>query len=175
MFISIVALCGSISYSYLGCDSNNFHLVNGTLESCDMNCNCDSISYTPICDIQTNVTFFSPCHAGCKSFDAKQHQYTDCSCSTRDKPLSLRLNATDLSNKFNDISSSDKIWLLNASLATSNNNIRMDNDIQISPIFAPGACENNCNTDFMIFSFVSLFVSLLTSTGKIGQILIEFR
>lgn len=173
MFISVVAMCGSISYSYLGCDSNNFHLINGTLQSCDMKCDCDTISYTPICDIQTNVTFYSPCHAGCKSFDAKQQLYTDCSCP-RDKTISIRSNATDKYDQFNEMSS-DKIWLLNASLDNSGYNNRMDKDVQISPMFAPGACENNCNTDFMIFSFVSLFVSLLTSTGRIGQILIDFR
>lgn len=136
-----------------------------------MNCKCDSITYTPICDIQTNITHFSPCHAGCKSFDAKQNIYNDCSC-TRDKAVLMKSMALDKYSQFNE-TYTDKIRLVNHSLDINNNFI--ERDIHIDGIYTPGACENNCDHDFIIFSFIGLFVSLLTSTGRIGTILVEFR
>lgn len=168
IFISTIALCATLFYSFLGCDSNNFHLINGTLQASDLSCHCDDISFTPICNIQTNETYFSPCHAGCKAFDAKQNQYTDCWCA-RDKAMSMGSSvATDKNSHL------DKIWPLNGSSLAANYD-RRDKDVHISPIYAPGACENDCDHDFMVFSFVGLFVSLLTSTGKIGSILVDLR
>lgn len=77
--------------------------------------------------------------------------------------------ATDKNSQF------DKIWPLNSSLVSNVNYDRRDNGVHLSPLYAPGACENDCHHDFMVFSFVGLFVSLLTSTGRIGSILVDLR
>ena len=33
---------------------------------CNMDCRCQSQAFQPICDLNTNITYFSPCHGGCK-------------------------------------------------------------------------------------------------------------
>ena len=32
---------------------------------CSEGCGCDSTTYSPVCDVSTGLTHFSPCHAGC--------------------------------------------------------------------------------------------------------------
>ena len=48
-------------------------------QGCQPACGCDTLSYNPICDTSTGVTFFSPCAAGCLSL-VKTGDYTNCSC-----------------------------------------------------------------------------------------------
>lgn len=77
-----IVISGRISYAFIGCEKSNPLSSNGTFRSCNTDCYCDSISYAPVCNRVTNETYFSPCHAGCKEFDAKENLYTNCSCST---------------------------------------------------------------------------------------------
>lgn len=37
------------------------------LSACNQNCHCQINTFNPICDIENNITYFSPCHAGCLS------------------------------------------------------------------------------------------------------------
>lgn len=77
----LVLLFATLSYTQMGCENTNAMEVNGTIYACNANCACDGISFTPVCDHSTTTTYFSPCHAGCKTFDDKQNVYTDCVCS----------------------------------------------------------------------------------------------
>ena len=38
--------------------------VNGTLMTCNKDCVCDNVPYSPVCDSQ-GVSYYSPCHAAC--------------------------------------------------------------------------------------------------------------
>jgi len=55
-------------------------------DSCNAQCRCDTSSFTPICDTQTDTQYFSPCHAGCmnsKLDDLGQTQLYNCTCIQR--------------------------------------------------------------------------------------------
>lgn len=80
IIVASILLLATISYSGMGCENSNPMEVNGTIFACNSNCACDGISFTPVCDHLTTTTYFSPCHAGCKSFDEKLKIYTDCVC-----------------------------------------------------------------------------------------------
>ena len=48
-------------------DEDNFSLAS----TCNANCHCSKSVYSPLCAADRRTTYFSPCHAGCKSYDAK--------------------------------------------------------------------------------------------------------
>ncbi|KAJ6218645.1 hypothetical protein RDWZM_009802 [Blomia tropicalis] len=56
--------------------NNSFSLQS----SCNSHCECTTRIFTPICDTKTETTYFSPCHAGCNSFDAINGTFSNCSC-----------------------------------------------------------------------------------------------
>lgn len=78
--VGFSAVLITMSYTQLGCENSNSMEVNGSIFACNTDCECDGISYTPVCDRSTTTTYFSPCHAGCKSFDEKLNIYTECDC-----------------------------------------------------------------------------------------------
>lgn len=176
VFIGILTVFGQIAYSQIGCDTNNINLVNGTLDSCNDNCYCDDVSYTPICNIQTNETFFSPCHAGCKSFDPKKNLYTDCSCSS-DRKANF-----ELPQFFTNLPENDELKRV-GNILSSNMQAEVMPKIQefgeklftVSSTYKPGPCENDCLRDLIVFSIFGLCVSFIASTGKIGNILVDLR
>lgn len=78
--IALMSASSQMVYTQIGCNGDASLVANnGTMFSCNTNCNCDGIPYSPVCDQGT--TYFSPCHAGCKTFDKAANVYTDCSCS----------------------------------------------------------------------------------------------
>lgn len=79
--VGSVLLCAAMSYTQLGCENTNSMEVNGLIYACNSNCVCNDISYTPVCDRATVTTYFSPCHAGCKTYDENLNIYTHCVCS----------------------------------------------------------------------------------------------
>lgn len=47
---------------------------------CNVDCNCGIVAYNPVCAIKGDGTYFSPCHAGCESYDEVTKTFYDCSC-----------------------------------------------------------------------------------------------
>ncbi|KAJ6218550.1 hypothetical protein RDWZM_009707 [Blomia tropicalis] len=84
-FVSVFTMGSGI---FLGCQpiklanenelsmNNSFSLQS----SCNSHCECTTRIFTPICDTKTETTYFSPCHAGCNSFDALNGTFSNCSC-----------------------------------------------------------------------------------------------
>ena len=48
--------------------SSSSSLVNIT-SSCNAMCNCDVKYYSPVCSKEDQLTFYSPCYAGCTAED----------------------------------------------------------------------------------------------------------
>ncbi len=40
-----------------------------TAGSCNSDCHCAANIFAPVCNLASKVTYFSPCHAGCKGFE----------------------------------------------------------------------------------------------------------
>lgn len=78
VIITVTLACGSLSYTQLGskCDNSPSLIANGSIVTCNANCVCDEISYSPVCDHSTSSTNFSACHAGCKSLNTKHKTST---------------------------------------------------------------------------------------------------
>ncbi|XP_026686473.1 solute carrier organic anion transporter family member 4C1-like isoform X1 [Diaphorina citri] len=79
VFAGVVTILGIFSYTLLGCaEGDDFNAMIGRVNSssfsaqkmttCNADCNCDFSRYSPICSMDgTNMTYISPCHAGCRS------------------------------------------------------------------------------------------------------------
>ncbi|XP_052896368.1 solute carrier organic anion transporter family member 74D [Anopheles moucheti] len=76
-------IAGQISYLFLTCPDGTMPLVKGRLNlttDCNSHCHCDGIPYSPICQEDTGITFFSACHAGCDRWHMAEKYYDSCSC-----------------------------------------------------------------------------------------------
>ncbi|KAF1747836.1 hypothetical protein GCK72_024302 [Caenorhabditis remanei] len=83
---------GCSSCLLIRCESLNVFEVNvpvkelpkfGATEACSENCHCDAF-FNPVCSEESQLTFLSPCHAGCiDSPDIKfgASNWTNCGCS----------------------------------------------------------------------------------------------
>ncbi|XP_012564749.1 solute carrier organic anion transporter family member 4C1 [Hydra vulgaris] len=61
-------------------DSSNASIsLNST---CNINCHCNNHVYKPVCSINDQKTFYSPCHAGCIKALQKNGTYHNCACSS---------------------------------------------------------------------------------------------
>ncbi|CAF3481567.1 unnamed protein product [Rotaria sp. Silwood1] len=70
-FISFVAL---LSLIFIKCKSNIKYQSDS---QCSQLCNCSPYIYQPVC-FQQQITFFSPCYAGCTTVNGTE--YSNCSC-----------------------------------------------------------------------------------------------
>jgi hypothetical protein len=74
-----IYMLGQISYLFLTCPDGKMPINEGKMNlstSCNWECHCDTLSYSPVCHDQSGMTFFSPCHAGCNDFDSKNKVYS---------------------------------------------------------------------------------------------------
>uniref|UniRef100_A0A182J4Z2 Solute carrier organic anion transporter family member n=1 Tax=Anopheles atroparvus TaxID=41427 RepID=A0A182J4Z2_ANOAO len=83
VIVGVGYMAGQISYLFLTCPDGTMPLVKGRLNlttECNSRCHCDGIAYSPICQEDTGITFFSACHAGCENWHTGEKYYDNCSC-----------------------------------------------------------------------------------------------
>lgn len=228
VMLGLISMCAALSYTQLGCERSSSLLINGTVISCNSNCACDGVSYSPVCDRSTNTTYFSPCHAGCRTYDENQKLYKDCSCnigasistkrstveiltnqmfiesSTNQntlngeaKPTEKRITLEDVYDdelKPNKPPHDDNVAIdenhlydeseeyedsvetedtLNVEKIDANKRERREHLDQVP--FTPGECDGDCTFAYFTFSIISMISSLISSTGRIGNVLLNFR
>ncbi|CAF0955975.1 unnamed protein product [Adineta steineri] len=71
-FISLISL---ISLIFIKCDTNIKYEGNN---QCSQSCNCSQYIYQPVCYQQQQITYLSPCYAGCT--DVNGTEYLNCKC-----------------------------------------------------------------------------------------------
>lgn len=78
-----------LTFACLGCYKTDFHGVFNDdnswnlITECNVECNCSaSTKYNPVCSIDKSMTYYSPCHAGCTSWNMYNGTkiYENCSC-----------------------------------------------------------------------------------------------
>lgn len=64
---------GQASNLIVYCPNENISILSNQLTNlsttCNLNCACDKMPYSPICDPVSRTTYYSPCHAGCNQFN----------------------------------------------------------------------------------------------------------
>lgn len=246
VLVGIGCIAGQVSYMFLSCDNRTILTEMGTINltsTCNMNCACDTVPYSPVCHEPSGTTYFSPCHAACRDWSDNQKIYSNCHCagnsvaktsrppwigmtsipttSSQFEPTpSIQLLSTTetitttsdllfqpISNQTNPKNSQTTVY---STFNKSDQIIRdyesksetsLDDDYYIdelnateqirpkrspsengddknsilSNVMIPGACLAGCAYAFWIFTSIATFINCLGATGRIGNILLNFR
>ena len=213
-----VFVAGQIAYTLIECQGDNPLVRMGDLSNltnvCNSGCACDGVPYSPVCNIDTQSTYFSPCHAGCTSWDEKSRIYSNCTCGTfinrhwrpqsTIKPTTTQSfsTVTERILTFRPINESDgHQTTVGTSTTIREEFARMEreysegvengdenyyyDDEPVHPTdtlglhlpvnTSPGACADGCLKAFYTFTIISLLINWLAATGKIGNLLLNFR
>jgi len=170
VLIGFVGVAMFITMSFVSCPK--LQLYGGQGEEvlpCQESCGCSESSFQPTCSMDGETLFFSPCHAGCTEVDKEIVMkngrkktvkiYSECSC------------VREASKDFN-MTAAEPWW--------------KDPEIR-SPISAPstlseppsgavgGYCPFDCSRQFSIIIGLLSVMSLLGSTGRVGNQLVTLR
>lgn len=127
---------------------------------CNADCFCDTVKYSPVCYEPTMTTFFSACHAGCKTV-LQNGEYGNCSCTQ---------NQMNIENSYYQSDNQSKDQL---SVSTINEESQLMTNIL--NIVKAGACKNDCGKSYLILTIIMCIIQLLTCSGKIGNVLVNYR
>lgn len=163
-------MVGQFSYLFLSCSDDNMPTpVDGTFNltsGCNYNCQCDGLPYNPVCDVATGQTYFSACHAGCKSWDKAAQVYSNCSCSSTARSLNYNPYemATVPAYGQDIITFEEELTTMASTEAGGLDRERRSADDSFterikSMIVQPGACLKGCQQAFMIFTIISSVIN----------------
>ncbi|XP_055339492.1 solute carrier organic anion transporter family member 4A1-like [Paramacrobiotus metropolitanus] len=68
--------------------------------SCNAQCSCDEMLYDPVCSMEDNIAYLTPCHAGCREHrnGEPSSSFYDCACigisSNASKPVAVKTSCS---------------------------------------------------------------------------------
>ncbi|XP_055837514.1 solute carrier organic anion transporter family member 74D [Episyrphus balteatus] len=160
VIIGFLSIGGQVSYLFIYCGDTASLMVDGKLDlamDCNMNCSCAHVSYSPVCHVESDTTYFSPCHAGCYNWDSENKIYSNCTCLggsgiwTNNQSTTTILPPTQPTTTLSSQASS------------------------ILDVLTPGACLKGCETAFWTFAIAAMTINWFASSGRIGNILVNYR
>ncbi|XP_033231286.1 solute carrier organic anion transporter family member 74D-like [Belonocnema kinseyi] len=160
IIIGVAHLSGDLAFIFLGCDGTQIEGINynsmkvDMMFPCNADCNCEGVKYFPVCHEPTMTTFFSACHAGCSTI-LPNGGFGNCSCITE------QLSMTN----FNQSGFSTSALIEKDNYFTTN----IFNEVKT------GACKFDCLAPYLTFTIIRCLTGLLFCSGRIGNILINFR
>ncbi|XP_017464094.1 PREDICTED: solute carrier organic anion transporter family member 4C1 isoform X2 [Rhagoletis zephyria] len=211
VIVGCVYILGQTSYIFMYCGDSISLQDGGSYNfttQCNSNCSCNNVAYSPVCHEASDTTFFSACHAGCKTWDSKLKIFSNCSCvdasdytttpiytSTTPSFLSSNLNTQQQlqQQKVQVRSSHATIGATLPSITTipdfalpttlpeptkTANNIlsRAHRSVDaLTEILTPGVCLKGCSVAFYSFTIASMIVNWFGSSGRIGNLLVNYR
>ncbi|XP_016987868.1 solute carrier organic anion transporter family member 4C1 [Drosophila rhopaloa] len=188
VIVAGVSIMAQISYAFLYCPDTFSMTHVGQLNltaSCNSNCSCEGIKYTPVCHEPTDTTFFSACHAGCRGYNATSKLYEDCSCLANATPsptaaqrLMSLLQPTpepelDTTTDFSEYLGG--VPLLNDDGDFEEEVLSRSRRATPDSVLRPGICTKNCNWSFWTFSIISMLAGWVGSSGRVGNVLVNYR
>ncbi|KAM7352129.1 organic anion transporting polypeptide 33Ea [Cochliomyia hominivorax] len=233
VIVGLVYILGQVSYMFMYCkDTVSIDQVDGKLNlttTCNANCACDNVPYSPVCHEATETTYFSPCHAGCQKWNSDHKFYSNCSClysnlfstTTEQIPTTITFTTlptfattgssilskllepllttttlipstttlrpstttTTLSSTIEDISDYPSTYGESGDDSTFYNVVTEEGLIsrtrrsldEMTNVLKPGVCLKGCNIAFWTFSIASMIVNWFGSSGRIGNLLVNYR
>lgn len=160
--VGIFAVIGQIIAMFISCEDTTFQGYNPETSSmqfvneCNFNCSCESLKYSPVCHEASQVTFYSACHAGCtssRSVNAVTKEYFNCSCVR-----TALLNTQNIMPRINIYE-----------------NGRYEFQLPNDNAVRSGTCTSDCGNIFLAWIVIMCILHALGSSGKIGNILVNYR
>lgn len=185
VILGCFVMAGQFTYMVVQCDYSDSlqSSANFSLQStCNSNCYCDQVKYNPVCDTSTGTTYFSPCHAGCSQWNQSLSAFTHCQCAASTTESYRSVSTTSAQNttleEIRRITISTPFIEPDEEIDGSQEDTLdrlVDNSSNIFGTMVTGSCGQDCRRAFVIFTVLSLVINFLGSTGKIGNILLNFR
>nr|CAD7197348.1 unnamed protein product [Timema douglasi] len=157
VFLGLLYVGGSIFHIFLRCDDNGLYgldMDDGKLDiynDCNMNCACEAVKYQPVCYVEKDMTFYSPCQLGCKtkflSPNGSLTSFGECSCV----PEEISVPFSQLPEVPVFTNDSAVVTIMN------------------------GPCAVDCTRILLIHISISFVVSILSSLGRVGSVVVNFR
>ena len=161
-----------VAISQIGCPPLKFHEIRSQRYESTVNqeCNdkkmCSMEEYQPICSVDGETHFLSPCHAGCqncktKSFAGKTIKlFAGCSC----------VHANAIENNKSLIKDWPDSWPDKEKELATNWNESFNIHYAYS-----GYCPSKCEDQFILVLLVFAFLAFLLSTSQLPTILVFMR
>lgn len=171
---STIAIAAFLLFSQIGCPPLKFYGTHTTgsesIDFTNLNCNnnqgCSSEEYKPICSVDGETHFFSPCQAGCRSCETKSvgekniTLYKDCTC--------VAANAIDTGKSFAiDWPTS---WPRRSDLRPAT--FLKSEDINYA---YSGYCPSKCQSQFYLVLAVFGLVGFAISANRLPSLLVFMR
>lgn len=163
----------TITYSFLGCPDTGFQGLDqqswklNLSSPCNAGCGCDGIKYSPVCHESTGTTFYSACHAGCRT-TLDDNKFGSCACipaleisKLEDRP------GFDQHSKTSSIPSSETYP--SGLSETVRSSITMDDTVKAGP------CPRDCGVPYLWFIVLTAVIQMFACSGKIGNVLVNYR
>lgn len=203
VIVGFVYILGQTSYIFMYC-GDSISLESGGnynfTTQCNNNCSCNSVPYSPVCHEASDTTFFSACHAGCKSWDPKIRIFSNCSCVEAIDDFTITPSHTATTPSFlTSLSTPERLLKqmqsesttgapplptnipyfsnpITSSTTTNSSVSRTRRSIDtLSEILTPGVCLKGCSVAFYSFTIASMIVNWFGSSGRIGNLLVNYR
>ncbi|KAL1123268.1 hypothetical protein AAG570_002354, partial [Ranatra chinensis] len=133
---------GMVGYSAL---DKRINLPN----SCNLECGCENLKYSPVCLEAYGMTFYSPCHAGCSGM-------------TNEEGVMRFINQICMLQFYH-----------NCTCVPNSNGLPPFETY--SGALKGGPCPFECGNNFELFITVMFIIHCFGSSGKIGNILVNYR
>ena len=166
VFVGVCFVAGQILFIFLGCSHVGIKGLDlDTMQmnltfNCNADCTCDGVKYSPVCHEASKTTFFSACHAGCRTIISDK-EFGNCSC----------LPLTDSSN-FKDhfaYNADSKSFMLDQSTYLNDPQMLSFDKVKAGP------CTNDCSRPYLLFMILTCIIQTLACSGKIGNVLVNYR
>ncbi|XP_076246769.1 organic anion transporting polypeptide 33Ea [Calliopsis andreniformis] len=166
VFVGVCFVAGQIVFIFLGCSDIGIKGLDlETMQmnltfSCNADCNCDGVKYSPVCHEPSKTTFFSACHAGCQTIISDK-EFGNCSC----------LPLTD-SSIFKDqfaYSSDSRSFMQDQSIYLNDPQLFTFDKVRAGP------CTTDCSRPYLLFMILTCIIQTLACSGKIGNVLVNYR
>ena len=166
VFVGVCFVAGQILFIFLGCSHVGIKGLDlETMQmnltfNCNADCTCDGVKYSPVCHEASKTTFFSACHAGCRTIISDK-EFGNCSC----------LPLTDSSN-FKDhfaYNADSKSFMQDQSIYLNDPQMLSFDKVKAGP------CTNDCSRPYLLFMILTCIIQTLACSGKIGNVLVNYR
>ncbi|KAL7741487.1 hypothetical protein ACLKA6_000807 [Drosophila palustris] len=202
-FVGFVYICGQITYAFLYCpDSVSMAHVGkfNLTTNCNANCACEGVSYSPVCHVESDTSYFSACHAGCSSWNPDAKVYDNCTCLTEGLTILPKFGESErLMQGFETTLEPDvnlepvtgsplldipdgNLDLSDVPLLNDDYSAEIGEDLLTRSkravanlVLEPGVCMKGCSTAFWTFSITSMVINWLGCSGRIGTVLVNYR
>ncbi|XP_029161942.1 solute carrier organic anion transporter family member 4C1 [Nylanderia fulva] len=168
VFVGICFVAGQVSFMFFGCTDAGIRGVDfetmqmNLTASCNVDCNCASVKYSPVCHEPSKTTFFSACHAGCRTI-LDDKQFGNCSCLPLGEPEKVEGHFKYLSSSGVFIPEQQMHLLDSQAFPTIFDKVKA------------GPCISECHGPYLLFMVLTCVIQTLACSGKIGNVLVNYR